>query len=424
LQKPAVHFKAGFALIFAASAVVLSLSKERRGTFKIKANPNMLFQFTEEQLMIQQAARDFAQNECLPGVIERDEKQQFPREQVMKLAELGFLGMMVDPKYGGAGMDTVSYVLAMEEISKIDASVSVVMSVNNSLVCYGLQQYGSEEQKQKYLTPLAQGRKDGDLYIGAFMLSEPEAGSDATSQQTIAEDKGDHYLLNGTKNWITNGGTASVYLVMAQTDRSKGSRGINCLIVEKNWPGVTVAAKENKLGIRGSDTHTVMFTDVKVPKENRIGEDGFGFKFAMKTLAGGRIGIASQALGIASGAYELAREYSKTRKAFGTEIMNHQAIAFKLADMATKIEAARLLCLKAAWEKDNKIDYTLSSSMAKVFASETAMWTTVEAVQVHGGYGFVKEYHVERLMRDAKITQIYEGTSEVQRIVISRSILR
>ncbi|MDZ4794658.1 MAG: acyl-CoA dehydrogenase [Bacteroidota bacterium] len=384
----------------------------------------MLFQLNEEQLMIQKAARDFARNECLPGVIERDEKQEFPREQVMKLAELGFMGMMVDPKYGGAGMDTISYVLAMEEISKIDASVSVVMSVNNSLVCYGLQQYGNEEQKQKYLTPLAQGKKNGELYIGAFMLSEPEAGSDATSQQTIAEDKGDHYLLNGTKNWITNGGTASVYLVMAQTDRSKGSKGINCLIVEKDSPGVVVAAKENKLGIRGSDTHTVMFTDVKVPKSNRIGEDGFGFKFAMKTLAGGRIGIASQALGIASGAYELAKEYSKTRKAFGTEIMNHQIIAFKLADMATRIEAARLLCLKAAWEKDNHIDYTLSSSMAKVFASETAMWTTVEAVQVHGGYGFVKEYHVERLMRDAKITQIYEGTSEVQRIVISRSILK
>ncbi len=384
----------------------------------------MQFQLNEEQLMIQKAARDFAQNECLPGVIERDEHQKFPYEQVMKLAELGFLGMMVDPKYGGAGMDTVSYVLAMEEISKIDASVSVVMSVNNSLVCYGLQQYGNEEQKQKYLTPLAQGQKNGELYIGAFMLSEPEAGSDATSQRTTAEDKGDHYLLNGTKNWITNGSTASVYLVMAQTDPAKASRGINTLIVEKDWPGVVVAAKENKLGIRGSDTTTVMFNDVKVPKENRIGEDGFGFKFAMKTLAGGRIGIASQALGIASGAYELAREYSKTRKAFGTEIMNHQAIAFKLADMATKIEAARLLCLKAAWEKDNGLDYGLSSSMAKVFSSETAMWTTVEAVQVHGGYGFVKEYHVERLMRDAKITQIYEGTSEVQRIVISRSILK
>lgn len=384
----------------------------------------MQFQLNEEHLMIRKAARDFAQNECLPGVIERDEKQQFPREQIMKLADLGFMGMMVKPEYGGAGMDTVSYVLAMEEISKIDASVSVCMSVNNSLVCYGLQEYGSEQQKQKYLTPLAQGKKDGELYIGAFMLSEPEAGSDATSQRTIAEDKGDHYLLNGTKNWITNGGTASVYLVIAQTDASKKTKGINAFIVEKNWPGVTVAAKENKLGIRGSDTHTVMFTDVKVPKENRIGEDGFGFKFAMKTLAGGRIGIASQALGIASGAYELAKEYSKTRKAFGTEIMNHQAIAFKLADMATKVEASRLLCLKAAWEKDNKIDYALSSSMAKVFASETAMWTAVEAVQIHGGYGFVKEYHVERLMRDAKITQIYEGTSEVQRIVISRSILK
>lgn len=384
----------------------------------------MQFVLTEEQQMIQQAARDFARQECLPGVIERDEAQRFPREQIMKLADLGFMGMMVDTQYGGAGLDTISYVLAMEEISKIDASVSVCMSVNNSLVCYGLQQYGTEEQKQKYLVPLAQGKKDGELYVGAFMLSEPEAGSDATSQRTTAEDKGDHYLLNGTKNWITNGGTASVYLVIAQTDAAKGSKGINVFIVEKNWPGVTVAAKENKLGIRGSDTHTVMFTDVKVPKENRIGEDGFGFKFAMKTLAGGRIGIASQALGIASGAYELSKAYAKTRKAFGTEIMNHQAIAFKLADMATRIEAARLLCMKAAWEKDQQLDYTLSSSMAKVYASETAMWTAVEAVQIHGGYGFVKEYHVERLMRDAKITQIYEGTSEVQRIVISRSILK
>ncbi len=384
----------------------------------------MHFELNEEHKMIQQAARDFARNECLPGVIERDELQKFPREQVTKLAELGFMGMMVDPKYGGAGMDTVSYVLAMEEISKIDASVSVCMSVNNSLVCWGLEAYGSEEQKQKYLTPLAQGRKDGELYIGAFLLSEPEAGSDATSQQTTAEDKGDHYILNGTKNWITNGSSASVYLVMAQTDRSKGSRGINTFIVEKNWPGVVVAAKENKLGIRGSDTHSILLTDVKVPKENRIGEDGFGFKFAMKTLAGGRIGIASQALGIASGAYELALAYSKQRKAFGKEIMHHQAIQFKLADMATRIEAARLLCLKAAWEKDHGMDYTLSSSMAKVYASETAMWTATEAVQIHGGYGFVKEYHVERLMRDAKITQIYEGTSEVQRIVISRSILK
>ncbi len=384
----------------------------------------MHFQLTEEQLMIQQAARDFAKNECLPGVIERDEHQKFPKEQIEKLADLGFMGMMVKPEYGGSGMDTVSYVLAMEEISKVDASTSVCMSVNNSLVCYGLQEFGTEEQKIKYLTPLAQGKKDGELYIGAFLLSEPEAGSDATSQRTTAEDKGDHYLLNGTKNWITNGNSASVYLVIAQTDASKGSRGINAFIVEKNWHGVVVGAKENKLGIRGSDTHTILFNDVKVPKENRIGEDGFGFKFAMKTLAGGRIGIASQALGIASGAFELSLAYSKQRKAFGTEIMNHQIIQFKLADMATKIEAARLLCLKAAWEKDNDIDYTLSSSMAKVFSSETAMWTATEAVQIHGGYGFVKEYHVERLMRDAKITQIYEGTSEVQRIVISRTILK
>lgn len=384
----------------------------------------MLFEFTEEQLMIKQAARDFAVNECLPGVIERDEAQRFPKEQIEKLADLGFMGMMVKPEYGGSGMDTVSYVLAMEEISKVDASVSVCVSVNNSLVCYGLQEYATEEQKKKYLTPLAQGKKDGELYIGAFLLSEPEAGSDATSQRTTAEDKGDYYLLNGTKNWITNGNSASVYLVIAQTDVSKGSKGINAFIVEKNWPGVEVGAKENKLGIRGSDTHSILFTDVKVPKENRIGADGFGFKFAMKTLAGGRIGIASQALGIAAGAYELALAYSKERKAFGTEIMNHQIIQFKLADMATRIEASRLLCLKAAWEKDNHIDYTLSSSMAKVFASETAMWTATEAVQIHGGYGFVKEYHVERMMRDAKITQIYEGTSEVQRIVISRTILK
>ena len=385
---------------------------------------HMEFQFTEEQLMIKQAAKDFAVNECLHGVIERDELQKFPKEQIEKLADLGFMGVMVKPEYGGSGMDTISYVLAMEEISKIDASVSVCMSVNNSLVCYGLQEYGSEAQKQKYLTPLAQGKKDGELHIGAFLLSEPEAGSDATSQQTTAEDKGDYYLLNGTKNWITNGNSASVYLVIAQTDISKGSRGINAFIVEKKWPGVNVGAKENKLGIRGSDTHSILFNDVKVPKENRIGEDGFGFKFAMKTLAGGRIGIASQALGIASGAYERALAYSKQRKAFGKEIMHHQAIQFKLADMASKIECARLLCLKAAWEKDNKIDYTFSGSMAKVFASETAMWTATEAVQIHGGYGFVKEYHVERMMRDAKITQIYEGTSEVQRIVISRSILK
>ena len=384
----------------------------------------MNFEFTEEQLAVKQAARDFARQECLPGVIERDELQRFPKEQIYKLAELGFMGMMVKPEYGGSGMDTVSYVLAMEEISKIDASVSVCVSVNNSLVCYGLQEYGSEAQKQKYLTPLAQGIKDNELYIGAFLLSEPEAGSDATSQRTTAEDKGDHYVLNGIKNWITNGNSASVYLVIAQTDASKGHKGINAFIVEKNWLGVTVGAKENKLGIRGSDTHSISFQDVIVPKENRIGEDGFGFKFPMKTLEGGRIGIASQALGIASGAYELALAYSKERKAFGKAIMDHQIIQFKLADMATKIEAARLFCLKAAWQKDQHLDYTLAGSMAKVFASETAMWTTTEAVQIHGGYGYVKEFHVERLMRDAKITQIYEGTSEIQRIVISRSILK
>jgi len=384
----------------------------------------MHFELTEEQVMIQKAARDFAEQQCKPGVIERDEQQKFPRELIMQLAELGFMGMMVDPAYGGAGMDTVSYVLAMEEISKIDASVSVCMSVNNSLVCWGLETYGNEEQKQKYLVPLAQGRKDGELYIGAFLLSEPEAGSDATSQQTTAEDKGDYFLLNGTKNWITNGNSASVYLVMAQTDPAQGSHGITAFIVEKKWAGVIVGAKENKMGIRASDTHSVLFNDVKVPKENVIQEVGFGFAFAMKTLAGGRIGIASQALGIASGAYELALEYSRQRKAFGKEIMHHQAIQFKLADMATKVEAARLLCLKSAWEKDNGIDYALSSSVAKVFASEAAMWISTESVQIHGGYGYVKEYHVERLMRDAKITQIYEGTSEVQRIVIGRQILK
>jgi len=379
----------------------------------------MNFELTEEHKMIRDAARDFAQTELLPGVIERDENQTFPTEQIKKLGELGFLGMMVDPKYGGAGMDAISYVLAMEEISKVDASASVVMSVNNSLVCWGLETFGTEEQKQKYLKPLASGE-----IIGAFCLSEPEAGSDATSQQTTAIDKGDHYLLNGTKNWITNGSSASIYLVIAQTDVEKGHKGINAFIVEKDMDGFVVGAKENKLGIRGSDTHSLMFTDVKVPKENRIGEDGFGFTFAMKTLSGGRIGIASQALGIASGAYELALQYSKERKAFGKEISKHQAIAFKLADMATEIEAARLLCLKAAWLKDNGKNYDTLGAMAKVFASETAMKTTVEAVQVHGGYGFVKEYHVERLMRDAKITQIYEGTSEIQRIVISRSILK
>ena len=379
----------------------------------------MHFEFTEEQLMIRQAARDFAQHELKPGVIERDEHQKFPAEQVKKLGELGFLGIMVSPEYGGSGMDTVSYVLAMEELSKIDASASVVVSVNNSLVCYGLEKYGTEEQKRKYLVPLASGE-----VIGAFCLSEPEAGSDATSQHTTAIDMGDHYLLNGTKNWITNGGTASTYLVIAQTHPEKKHHGINVLIVEKGMEGFTIGPKENKLGIRGSDTHSLMFSDVKVPKENRIGEDGFGFKFAMKTLEGGRIGIAAQALGIASGAYELALEYSKQRKAFGKSIADLQAIQFKLADMATQIEAARLLCLKAAWLKDQGQPYAQASSMAKLYASDVAMRTTVEAVQIHGGYGFVKEYHVERLMRDAKITQIYEGTSEIQRIVISREVLK
>ena len=378
----------------------------------------MHFELTEEHLMIQKAARDFAQTELKPGVIERDDHQKFPAEQIRKMGELGFLGMMVDPKYGGGGMDTISYVLAMEEISKVDASASVVMSVNNSLVCWGLEAFGSEAQKQKYLVPLAKGE-----IIGAFCLSEPEAGSDATSQHTTAIDKGDHYLLNGTKNWITNGSSASVYLVMAQTDVAKGHKGINAFIVEKGMPGFTIGPKENKMGIRGSDTHSLMFADVKVAKENRIGEDGFGFKFAMKTLTGGRIGIAAQALGIASGAYELALQYSKERKAFGKTISQHQAIQFKLADMATNIEASRLLCLKAAWLKDQKQDYGLASSMAKLFASQTAMEVTTEAVQIHGGYGYVKEFHVERLMRDAKITQIYEGTSEVQRIVISREII-
>ncbi len=377
----------------------------------------MNFELTEEHLMIQKMARDFAQNELKPGVIERDEKQQFPTEHVKRMAELGFLGMMVNPKYGGAGLDTISYVLAMEEISKVDASCSVIMSVNNSLVCWGLDKYGTEEQKQKYLIPLAKGE-----IIGAFCLSEPEAGSDATSQKTTAEDKGDYYLLNGVKNWITNGNSASVYLVIAQTDKEKGHNGINCLIVEKGMDGFMIGPKENKMGIRASDTHSLMFSHVKIPKANRIGEDGFGFKFAMKTLSGGRIGIAAQALGIASGAYELAKEYAKQRKAFGKEIYKHQAIAFKLADMATRIEAAKLLVLRAAYLRDRGLPFDKESAMAKLYASETAMWVTTEAVQVHGGYGYVKEYHVERLMRDAKITQIYEGTSEVQRIVISRSV--
>ena len=379
----------------------------------------MYFKFTEEQEMIRQAARDFAQTELKPGVIERDEHQKFPAEQVKMMGELGFMGMMVSPAYGGSGLDAVSYVLVMEELSKIDASASVVVSVNNSLVCFGLEKYGTEAQKQKYLVPLASGKK-----IGAFCLSEPEAGSDATSQKTTAIDTGDHYLLNGVKNWITNGSSASTYLVMAQTHAEKRHNGINALIVERGMEGFTVGPKENKLGIRGSDTHSLLFTDVKVPKENRIGDEGFGFKFAMATLDGGRIGIGSQALGIAAGAYELALRYAKERTAFGKTISNLQAIQFKLADMATEIEAARLLCLKAAWLKDNGLPYAQASSMAKLYASEVAMRTTVEAVQIHGGYGFVKEYHVERLMRDAKITQIYEGTSEIQRIVISREVLR
>jgi len=379
----------------------------------------MDFSLTEEHIMIRDAARDFAQTELLPGVIERDNAQTFPDELVRKMGALGFMGIMVDPKYGGSGMDAISYVLIMEELSKIDASASVMVSVNNSLVCYGLEAYGNEEQKQKYLTKLATGEQ-----IGAFCLSEPEAGSDATSQKTTAIDKGDHYVINGTKNWITNGGRSDVYLVIAQTDRDKGHKGINAFIVERGTTGFDIGPKEDKLGIRGSDTHTLQFNDVKVPKENRIGEDGFGFKFAMKTLSGGRIGIAAQALGIAAGAYELALKYSKERKAFGTEICNHQAIAFKLADMYTEIEAARLLVMKSAWDKDQGNNYDMSSAMAKLYASKVAMEQTVEAVQIHGGNGFVKEYHVERMMRDAKITQIYEGTSEIQKIVISRGVIR
>lgn len=379
----------------------------------------MIFDLNEEQIMVRDAARDFAQNELKPGVIERDEHQTFPAEQVRKLGELGFLGMMVDPKYNGAGLDALSYVLVMEELSKIDASASVVVSVNNSLVCFGLEKFGTEAQKEKYLKPLASGE-----VIGAFCLSEPEAGSDATSQRTVAVDMGDHYLLSGTKNWITNGGTASTYIVFAQTDPEKKSRGINALIVEKGMEGFTIGPKENKLGIRGSDTHSLHFNEVRVPKENRLGEDGFGFKFAMQTLDGGRVGIAAQALGIAAGAYELALNYAKERKAFGNPISGLQAISFKLADMATEIEAARLLVWKAAWLKDQGLPYGKAAAMAKLKASEVAMKTTIEAIQIHGGYGYVKEYHVERLMRDAKITQIYEGTSEIQRLVIAREVLK
>ena len=379
----------------------------------------MDFMLTEEQLAVREAARDFAQIELLPGVIDRDRNMEYPTEQVKLMGEMGFLGMMVDPVYGGGGMDTMSYVLAMEEISKIDSSCSVIMSVNNSLVCWGIETYGSEEQKANYLPKLATGQ-----WIGAFGLSEPEAGSDATSQRTVAIDKGDHYVLNGTKNWITNGRTSSLHIVIAQSDVAKGHRGINAFLVESAWDGVSIGAKEDKLGIRASDTHTIMYNDVIVPKENRLGDDGFGFQFAMKVLSGGRIGIASQALGIASGAYELALKYAQERSSFGKPISRHQAIAFKLADMATEVEAARLMVWRAAQLKDAKLNYTLAGSMAKVFASEVAMKQTVEAVQIHGGYGYVKEYHVERLMRDAKITQIYEGTSEIQRIVISRQILK
>lgn len=378
----------------------------------------MNFEFTEEQLMIRDAARDFAQRELLPGVIERDEKAIYPKEQIQLLGQLGFLGMLVDTQYDGGGMDTVSYVLAMEEISKIDASVAVIMSVNNSLVCWGVQKYGNEAQKEKFLKPMARGEK-----IGAFLLSEPEAGSDATSQRTTAVDMGDHYLVNGVKNWITNGKTASTYILIAQTHPELKHRGINALLVDANFEGISVGPHENKMGMRSSDTHSVMFNNVKVPKENRLGEDGFGFKLAMKALEGGRIGIASQALGLASGAYELALKYAQERKAFGKEIINHQAIAFKLADMAVEIEAARFFCLKAAWLKDQGKPYGQASAMAKLYAAETAMKVTTEAVQIHGGYGYVKEYHVERLMRDAKLTQIYEGTSEIQKIVISRGLV-
>ena len=379
----------------------------------------MKFNLSEEQILIRNSAREFAKAELLPGVIERDELQNFPDNLVKKMGDLGFMGIMVDPEFGGSGMDTLSYVLIIEELSKIDASASVIASVNNSLVCYGIEKFGNEKQKYKYLPKLSTGE-----WVGAFCLSEPEAGSDATSQTTLAVDKGDHYIINGTKNWITNGGRSQVYVVIAQTNKSKGHKGINAFIVERNTPGFHIGPKENKLGIRGSDTHTLQFNNVKVPKENRIGEDGFGFKFAMKTLSGGRIGIAAQALGIASGAYELALKYSKERKAFGKEISKHQAISFKLAEMATDIEAARLLVYKAAIEKDNNLNYDKSSAMAKLYASKVAMQHTVEAVQIHGGNGFVKDYHVERMMRDAKVTQIYEGTSEIQKIVISRELLK
>jgi alkylation response protein AidB-like acyl-CoA dehydrogenase len=378
----------------------------------------MDFELTEEQKMIRQSARDYAQRELIKDVLERDAKAEYPAHHVKAIAELGFLGMLVSTKYDGGGMDTISYVLAMEEFSKVDSSVSVIMSVNNSLVCYGIEEFGTEEQKEKFLKPLARGEK-----IGAFLLSEPNAGSDATSQKTLATDMGDHYLVNGTKNWITNGNSASTYIVIAQTHPEKGHKGINALLVDRHAPGISLGPHEDKMGMRSSDTHSVMFTDVKVPKENRIGEDGFGFKFAMKTLEGGRIGIAAQALGIASGAYERALRYAKERKAFGTEIINHQAIGFKLAEMHVRIEAARYFCLKAAWLKDQNQPYGTASAIAKYYAAETAMYVTTEAVQIHGGYGYVREYHVERLMREAKLTQIYEGTSEIQQVIISRAIM-
>ncbi len=379
----------------------------------------MDFNFTEEQEMIRQAARDFAQRELIKDVIERDEKAAFPTQHVEQMKELGFLGMMVDPAYGGGGMDTLSYVLAMEEISKVDSSVAVIMSVHNSLVCYGVEKWGTEEQKEKYLKPMATGER-----IGAFLLSEPEAGSDASSQRTLAEDKGDHYLVNGTKNWITNANCGDIYILIAQTHPEKEHHGINALIVDKDTPGISLGPHEDKMGMRSSDTHSVMFSDVKVPKENRIGADGFGFKFAMIILEGGRIGIAAQALGIAGGAMERSIQYSKERKAFGKLISQHQAIAFKLSDMAVKIEAGKNFCYKAAWLKDQGKSYGVASAMAKQYCADMAMEVTTEAVQIHGGYGYVKEYHVERLMREAKLTQIYEGTSEIQKIVISRDLLK
>ncbi len=378
----------------------------------------MEYNFTEEQIMIQQSARDYAQRELIKDVLERDLKSEYPTQHIKALADLGFLGMLVSTKYDGGGMDTISYVLAMEELSKVDSSVGVIISVNNSLVCYGLEAFGTEEQKEKHLRPLARGEK-----IGAFLLSEPNAGSDATSQKTMAIDKGDHYLVNGTKNWITNGNSASTYILIAQTHPEKAHKGINAFIVDRHAPGISLGPHEDKMGMRSSDTHSVMFTDVVVPKENRIGEDGFGFKFAMKTLEGGRIGIAAQALGIAQGAYERALKYAKERKAFGTEIINHQAIGFKLSEMYMRIEAARHFCLKAAWLKDQNKPYGTASAIAKYWAAETAMFVTTEAVQIHGGYGYVREYHVERLMREAKLTQIYEGTSEIQQVIISRAIM-